>query len=50
MDLYTLISQWAGWPIIVAILLLVGSYSIWFLNNRLEYQKEINEKFNEGSG
>jgi len=44
MEFYNLVSQWTGWPIIVAILLLVGGYSIWFLNNRLEYQKEINAK------
>jgi len=44
MDIYNLIAQWTGWPIIVAVLLSVGIYSIWALKNRLEYQKEINEK------
>ncbi len=44
MDLYNLVAQWTGWPIIVAILLLAGGYAIWFLNSRLEYQKEINQK------
>jgi hypothetical protein len=42
-DLYTLIAGWAGWPVVVAFLLVVGGYGLWAFNNRLEGLKEKNE-------
>ncbi|MEW5939459.1 MAG: MIR domain-containing protein [Chloroflexota bacterium] len=44
MDLYELVASWIGWPIVVAILLLLGGAALWLLKNRLDYQKEINEQ------
>ncbi len=43
MELYDRVAEWAGWPPIVATLILLGSFAIWFLIQRLEHQKEINE-------
>jgi hypothetical protein len=48
MDLYTEIAKWTGWPAIVALMLIAGGLIYWFLNNRLEYQKEINAQLSKG--
>lgn len=44
MDSYSLIAAWAGWPVIVAILVIAGSYAGWLLKNRIDTQKEIIER------
>ncbi len=43
MELYNLIASWAGWPVIVAVILVAGGYAGWLLNNRIEHLKETNE-------
>jgi cell division protein FtsB len=45
MDLYNTIARWAGWPAIVAILLLAGTYAYFVLHNRLELLRDKNEWF-----
>jgi hypothetical protein len=43
MELFNLIATWAGWPIVVAILLIAGGYAGWLQRNRIEQLKEVNE-------
>jgi hypothetical protein len=40
MELFNLIAAWAGWPIIVAVLLIGGGYAGWLQRNRIEQLKE----------
>lgn len=43
MELYNTISSWAGWSVVVALLLLSGSYGYFVLQNRLDLLKDKNE-------
>jgi len=44
MELYRIIANWIGWPIIVAILLLAGSFIVVILNSHNALVKEENKK------
>ncbi len=44
MDELKTLAGWAGWPVVVAFLLLGGGYAFWLLNNRIEHLKEINAR------
>ncbi|MGC1379155.1 MAG: hypothetical protein WA821_23195 [Anaerolineales bacterium] len=46
MDIYNLIAMWTGWPVVVAIILVAGSYASWLLKNRIDFAKEQNEQLN----
>ena len=43
MELYESIANWAGWPALVAILVLAGSYAYFVIQSRLELLKEKTE-------
>lgn len=43
MELYNLIADWTGWPVIVAIIIIAGTYGYWILQNRIDGLKENNE-------
>jgi hypothetical protein len=43
MDSVNLIASWAGWPIVVAILIAAGEYAGWLQRNRIEHLKETND-------
>jgi DNA repair exonuclease SbcCD ATPase subunit len=43
MDLFNTIASWVGWPVVVAILLLAGSYAYFVLQKHLELLKDKNE-------
>jgi hypothetical protein len=43
MELYDIIASWAGWPVVVAVLLLAGGYSHWLLLDRINRIKEEND-------
>jgi DNA repair exonuclease SbcCD ATPase subunit len=43
MDLYNTISSWVGWPVVVALLILGGSYAYFVFQNRLDFLKDKNE-------
>ena len=40
MDLYNTLADWAGWPPVVAFLLLIGAFGYWMLNKHIEILKE----------
>ncbi|MBV9791269.1 MAG: hypothetical protein JOZ51_23945 [Chloroflexi bacterium] len=40
MDEFQLIAQWVGWPVIVAVLVVFGSFAFWLQNNRIEALKD----------
>lgn len=42
MDEFKVLAEWAGWPVLVAFMLLGGGFAFWLLNNRIEHLKEIN--------
>ncbi len=44
MEQWTLIAQWAGWPVVVAALLLFGGSQYFRLRNRIDSLKEDNER------
>lgn len=44
MDIYNVVANWAGWPIVVAVILLASSYASWLLRNRIDTLKESNEQ------
>ena len=43
MDSINLIASWAGWPVVVAILVAAGGFAGWLQKNRIEHLKEIND-------
>ena len=45
MEQFKLIAQWAGWPALVAVLILFGGYEIRRLKNRIDSLKEDNDRF-----
>ncbi len=47
MDLYNIVAQWAGWPIVVATMLLGGGYAYTILNKHIDIltqEKDFLEK------
>lgn len=44
MDELKVLAGWAGWPVVVACLLIGGGYAFWLLNNRIEHLKEMNAR------
>lgn len=44
MELYSIVASWAGWPVIVAFLLLASLYAYFILQNRIDLLKEENDR------
>lgn len=47
MALYEVIANWAGWPAVVAMLIIAGGFGYWVLKNRMDLLKEKNEWLRE---
>jgi hypothetical protein len=47
MELYELLAQWTGWPPIVALLLLIGIFGVWFYQRLLQIERTKNELLNQ---